>query len=178
MRKYWQSLSYKVLEQEWYAKLKESGFVDHEKIVADEKVLIQSATNAYRDVRVSSTDSYSNHSGVTAVANVTHSHRYSNSLKSNEYVRENKSDYYSLIMFYTENEKFTAEVDHVVMLRHAAGFRIQDICRELSFRGYPRHRQTVRFIIRHYENKWGVRKWTPIQLNPPWRTGAKKPPTR
>ncbi len=48
MPKYWQKMSFKQLEQEWNEKLKESGFIDAEVRVGEERVLIQQASNSYR----------------------------------------------------------------------------------------------------------------------------------
>jgi hypothetical protein len=70
---------------------------------------------------------------------------------------------------------FDENVDRVVMVLRARGSKIIEICEALAKLDMARCRGIVRFIIRKYEHKWGIRNWKPHQLDYQWR---KKPPTR
>jgi hypothetical protein len=88
---------------------------------------------------------------------VTSSNPYRNSILED---KESKEAYYRLMgqHVYNSNE-FDNNVDKLVMMRYVSGVMIKDICKELKQKGSPRHRQTIRYIIRKYESKWKVRKW-------------------
>ncbi len=142
--KYWQSRKLIKLEKIWYEKLRDSGFVDAEKVAGKEKVLVQRASNAYR--------------------------------QASETERESKADYFRLLCIYGHDEIFPDKITEIVMLRRSFGRSLKEIHDELKLAGIKEHqiyntsRQTIRFIIRSYENKWGIRKWTKAQLiNPSWR---------
>jgi hypothetical protein len=79
-------------------------------------------------------------------------------------VRESKVDYYRLIGHYTHNEKFDDPVDEIVMKMVAEGAKIKAVSEELKRQGFKCHRQTIRYIIRRYENQWGIRRWNQKQL--------------
>lgn len=144
--KYWQTPKLKKLENLWYAKLKQEGFVDAEKTVGKDRVLVQNAPNAYR--------------------------------QASQVQRENKAEYYRLLTTHGNEERFRDKTEERVMLKRALGFNIKEICEELKTTGDRCHRQTVRFIIRFYEHKWGIREWTKDQLSPKWKRWKKKPLTR
>jgi len=137
MPKYWQTINFKELQKEWEDKLQTSGFVDAEKTIGGERVLVQNSSNAYR--------------------------------QAPEVVRESKIDYYMVLNFRLSKSRFRDEIDKIVMNLHAAGLKIKEICEKLEAIGKGRHRQTVMFIIRKYEHKWKIKKWSKTQLNPQWK---------
>lgn len=59
---------------------------------------------------------------------------------------------------------FRNEIDRYILRRFAEGAKIKIIVEELLERGTPKHRHTVRFIIRRYEMAWGFKYYTSNQL--------------
>lgn len=134
MRK-WQTTRFKELEAEWEKKLAESGFEDAEKKIAGERVLKQSADYAYR--RKEHTEEY----------------------------REAKLAYYSLISQKIHGTRFDDDSDKLIMEKTAEGWSIQEISRELKHLEMPKfNRDTIRYIRRRYETRWGIRHWKPEEM--------------
>ncbi len=77
----------------------------------------------------------------------------------------NKEAYYAFVSQKVQETVFQSDVDRLILLRHAEGRRIKHICEELVDMGKGRCRETIRFKIRIYQMKWGIRKFTPKQLN-------------
>lgn len=75
-----------------------------------------------------------------------------------------KFDYYHSMSTYAQQEKFDDEADRIVMQMRGEGTPIKDICAALKKQGHKHHRQTVRFIIRKFEYRWGLKQWKPNQL--------------
>lgn len=69
---------------------------------------------------------------------------------------------------------FDSGVDRIIMVLRAQGAKIVEICQALAEQGFSRYRRTVRFIIRKYEDRWGIRRWKQEQLKKVWKP---KPPT-
>jgi hypothetical protein len=79
--------------------------------------------------------------------------------------REAKESYFSLLSSCAQREKdYSTVIDAIVMQQAALGISAQDIVAYLKVCGYSRERRTVGFIIRRYEHKWGIRKWTEKQM--------------
>jgi hypothetical protein len=72
--------------------------------------------------------------------------------------RENKLRYYVLLGQHFHAEEFQDAVDALVMERRAEGIKIKHISEELRQLGERCHRETIRYIIRRYEIKWGIKK--------------------
>ena len=85
--------------------------------------------------------------------------------------REIRENYYRLISQKVQETVFTNEIDLLILTRHSEGTDAKDICEELKKLGTPRHRHTVRFTVRRYETRWGIRSYTPEKL------GKKHQPT-
>ncbi len=77
----------------------------------------------------------------------------------------NKEAYYAFVSQKVQETVFQSDVDRLILVRHAEGRRIKHICEELVDMGKGRCRETIRFKIRIYQMKWGIRKFTPKQLN-------------
>lgn len=147
MPKFWKSREFKNLQKEWEEKLKTSGLEDAEKEVGGERVLRQSADYAFRRK------------------------------ETTEIVRDAKQEYFSLLSEWLHKEKnFEGEIkaqpvltglpcekvssDRLIMERTAEGKSIQEISRELKALGMEKHnRDTIRYVRRRYENKWGIKCW-------------------
>jgi len=79
--------------------------------------------------------------------------------------RKNQAIYYSLLHSKVNSEKFENQIHEIIMAKAAEGAKICKIIEALEAKGKYIHRETVRFIIRRYEHKWGIREWTPKQLH-------------
>lgn len=78
---------------------------------------------------------------------------------------ENKEAYYQFISQKVQETVFAKSVDRIIMSRHAEGRLRKHIVEELEEIGEPRCRNTITFRIRKYEMEWGMRQYTPKQLN-------------
>ncbi len=126
---------FKKLQKHWYEKLAQHGFKDIEKFKGDDLVLLQSAYHCYQGTDV--------HSRVA------------------------KEEYYRAMAKAAMDEStiYRNAVDRLILLRHVEGIKIKVIVAELTQMGMPRHRHSVRFIIRKYEMAWGFRYYNKTQLN-------------
>jgi hypothetical protein len=81
-------------------------------------------------------------------------------------IRENKLEYFLLLDQFVndDNTNFDNGMDLFVMQRFAEGLTNKAICQLLDSFGHSRHRKTVMFIRRKYENRWKIIKWKPSQL--------------
>jgi hypothetical protein len=139
---------FRKLQREWYKKLEESGFKDIERFKDDELVFKRSGIDNSRCIEwyIEATD-----------------------LGTIEELSEGaiKAEYFRIIAQTAKDEETTYrnEVDRHILIRHSEGAKIKTIVTELQELGMPRHRLSVRFIIRRYEMLWGLRRWTRRQLN-------------
>lgn len=76
-----------------------------------------------------------------------------------------KADYYYVVSQHVHETEFDTEIDEIILTLYADGKNAKEICAELRIRGKCRNRNTIRYRIRHYEVQWGLRQWTPRQLN-------------
>lgn len=131
MQKWWRSERFEALEREWNQILKETGFEDCEKEVAGTRVLKQTSDYAYRRKETS------------------------------EITRENKLTYFMLLAQHVSTEKsFSDESDAIIMMLTSNGWNIKEISTELRKLGKAKHnRDTIRYIRRRYEHKWGIKTW-------------------
>src|SRR5665213_3798234 len=120
----------KALQKKWDRILAETGFEDIEKEIGGERVLKQSADYAFR--RAEHTETY----------------------------REAKLTYHSLISEHLHTSIFDDASDRLIMERTAEGSSIAEISAELKDRGWRKfNRDTIRYIRRRYETRWGIRHW-------------------
>ena len=133
---FWKSQAFKALQKDWYQRLEGSGFQDAEQEIAGEHVLKQSAAHPYQNVR-------------------------------HELDRTSKEAYYRLMAHLVHRTVFSNEKDRIILTMFADGAKIKDICEELTRQGWGWgiSRHAIRFRIRTYEMRWGLREYTPKQLN-------------
>ncbi len=83
------------------------------------------------------------------------------------FIKEQKAQYYRCLLHRIEDENtaYKNDTDRYIMLRHSEGIKILMIVEELLIMGTPKHRHTVRCIIRRYINSWGIKYFTNEQLN-------------
>lgn len=82
-----------------------------------------------------------------------------------ELTRDSKEAYYVFVAQKVQETVFTSAVDQIILTGVASGKKIRHIVEDLQSQGMPRCRFTVRVKIRTYEMKWGLRQYTPKQLN-------------
>lgn len=82
-----------------------------------------------------------------------------------EVVRETREAYYTLMAQKVQEAVFRNEIDRLIMIWHADGMKACAIGRELTAIGEYRNRNTIRYLIRRYEHAWGMREYTPKELN-------------
>lgn len=73
--------------------------------------------------------------------------------------------YYHFIAQKVQETVFTSAIDQIILVKHAEGLSHKGIGEELQRLGTSRNRNTIRYRIRLYEMKWGIRNYTPKQLN-------------
>lgn len=141
--KSWKSKEVEALEAEWEKKLKDSGFIDIEKEVNGERVLITPAMCLFE------------RSGAKDI-------------EMTEVVADARRDYYLLLTQHAANEKaYEDNLDRLIMERTAEGRSIEEISKELKGlleegKTKSKHsRWAIRFVRRRYENKWGIKTWSP-----------------
>ncbi len=136
MAKFWRSNQFRQLNNEWSEILKNTGFQDAEKEIAGERVLKQSSDYAYRRS------------------------------ETVEVVRENKLTYFSLLSEHiAKNPRFDDDSDCLIMTLTAEGHTIREISDELQLKGMRKHnRDTIRYVRRRYEDKWGIKTWTAMEM--------------
>lgn len=77
---------------------------------------------------------------------------------------ETKEAYYNFLSQQASEFQFHNDIDRVILTMFAEGAKIKRISEALEKRGQPRCRWTIRYRIRAYEMKWGLREYTPRQL--------------
>jgi hypothetical protein len=85
--------------------------------------------------------------------------------EGNYITRCKKLEYFLVLGQHLLHAVYRNEIDKLIMTWHADGKTIKFMCEELKLRGSPRCRHSIRFIIRKYEMIWGMRVYTPKQLN-------------
>lgn len=78
---------------------------------------------------------------------------------------EQKSTYYRVIGARAHDHPFRKETDRIIMLMFAEGAKIKTIVEALTQAGARRCRESIRYTIRKYEMQWGLRQYTPRELN-------------
>lgn len=90
-------------------------------------------------------------------------------------IREERAAYFTSLCRLIETAPFDSEADRLILTRHAEGAKYSTISRELEARGLKSHRQTIRFTVRRYEHRWGLRRWRNDQLRSRQMTPTKTP---
>lgn len=84
---------------------------------------------------------------------------------ADQLTRLTKEAYYIFVAQKVEHTVFDSDVDQLILRMHSEGRKKKQICDELASMGKRRCRNTVTFRIRVYEMKWGLREYSPKQLN-------------
>lgn len=133
--KFYETKQFRELETEWDQKLEASGFEDVEKKIGEKRELKRSCTS---------------------IANCPDLQR------AKKFVREMRIAYFEKISDCFNREIF---LEHRIMRDYAAGKNRIDIHKELLDEGFDVEYETIRYIIRRYEYKWGIKNYTARQLN-------------
>ncbi len=85
--------------------------------------------------------------------------------QASELERESRLEYYSFLGYLAHNTKFEDLTEQLIMIRHSEGYEDKEIVEELKSMGCSKHRQTVSYIIKRWQMKWGVKNWSLKQRN-------------
>ena len=136
MAQFWKTKQFKTLERQWEKKLQDAGFKDAEKTVKGERVLITSSVCVYR-----------------------------RRVEPVEEKRTAATEYFSMLSTLFMKEVFHDESEKIIMELTAEGKKIKEISDILKERGMKKfNRDTIRYIRRRYEHKWGIKQWAPEQM--------------
>lgn len=130
----------KQLRAEWDRRLKESGFVDIEIEIDGERFIRSKSFNEGPHQRKYGTQP--------------------------EVVRDSKAEYFRLLLQCFSNElNFADDSDRLIMELTTDGKSITDISKQLRTNNMRKHnRDTIRYIRRRYENRWGIKLWPQHQM--------------
>lgn len=84
--------------------------------------------------------------------------RCAKDIRESKDIREAKIRYFEALSCKCHEEENFSQLDLTVMVMKSDGISIKEIAKETKI-----HRQTVRYIIRRYEHKWGIRYWSARQ---------------
>lgn len=84
---------------------------------------------------------------------------------ADQLVRTSKEAYYRLLSQQVQEAEFRSEVDRIILTMFAEGSPLKSIREAISKLGMVRCRNTITFTIRKYEMRWGLREYSPRQLN-------------
>lgn len=85
--------------------------------------------------------------------------------QADEFERASKLEYFCTLSHLAQRTLFPSPLEQIIMQSHAEGVAIKEIVDELQKMGLSRDRRTIRFIIRRWQMKWGIRTWSPCQMN-------------
>jgi hypothetical protein len=136
MRKVWRLSEFRDLKQEWEERLFYDGFVDIEVEKNGTRQLKKFADAPTHDAKMTPEQA------------------------------EIRADYFSKIeQFVAKETGFEDESDRLIMERTAAGCLIWEISKELREKNLKKsNRDTIRYIRRRYEMRWGIRHWRPEEM--------------
>lgn len=128
---------FKKLQTEWYQKLQDSGFKDLEERFENPLCLrIQDRADYYFK-------------------------------RLAPHKRKDKEEYFNVLtaIVYNPSTQFKNPTDKFILYAYVEGHRISAIIKSLAQLGVLRNRKTIRILIRRYEMRWHLRKYTRKQLN-------------
>ncbi len=96
---------------------------------------------------------------------------------ADDLTRSTKEDYFRVMAQAVQDAEFDSEVDRLILTAYAEGKKIKAICDELAGMGQTRGRATVRYKVRLYEMRWGMREYSPRELNL-WNGRRRMPPKK
>ncbi len=173
MAKFWKHPAFEALNREWTQRLKEVGFEDCEQEIKGEMRLKESRSSLFNYQLYGTRQKTKAVDGkVQKVSGHDHFKEESYELAFEKI--ESKRRYFELIaQFFSDERWFEDDSDRLIMQRTSEGWTIAEISKELRSLGkFKFNRDTIRYIRRRYENKWGVRHWKPEQMV------SRKVPTR
>lgn len=69
--------------------------------------------------------------------------------------RETRLEYFLFLGHLAHNTVFPNDLERLIMVRHSEGKTYGEIGREIG-----RHRHSVEFIVKRWQTKWGVKRWS------------------
>lgn len=134
---------FKVLQKEWYQRLKEDGFKDIETMGNRGMRLKHEHRRFFRTRSDRDRDMWQ------------------------QVFIDAKTEYFLRLTQKVHDPAtiFKREMDRIVMTMHSDGFNKVQISRFLAAFGYHRKRKSIIYLIRRYEHAWGLKKYSQKQLN-------------
>jgi len=82
-----------------------------------------------------------------------------------EFSKVMKEDYFRMLSQAINDDAtvFKSSIDKYIMRRHSEGAEIKTIMAELFNYGISRYKEAIRFTIRKYEMRWGIKYYTRTQ---------------
>jgi hypothetical protein len=105
--------------------------------------------------------------GMSLKQRSTNAYRQASSLE-----RDSRLEYYLYVGHKAQNTHFDNALEELILKMHAGGSLIKEIADEIKNRNDSLDRRTIRFIIRRWQMRWGIRRWNHRQV------GLKKKNTR
>ena len=78
---------------------------------------------------------------------------------------ENHAEYFRVMLDKACQSVYDSEIDKIILNMFADGKRYKDIYDFLASQGNRRCLNTLRFTVRKYEVRWGVKEYSPRELN-------------
>jgi hypothetical protein len=85
--------------------------------------------------------------------------------KTDKLERETRLEYYLLLSHLVDSAVFPNRLEELIMHKHADGFSITEIVNEAKKEKLPVFRHTVRYIIRRWHMRWGLKYWSLQKMN-------------
>lgn len=141
MQKFYKTKQFNELKQAWDKILENSGFVDIEKEKNGERVLKTCSMSIFY-------------------------RRGPKNIEITDLIKDHRQSYYQLLAEHVAKElAFEDESDRIIMQRTSEGYKISEISLELKALNKAKfNRDTIRYVRRRYENKWGIKNWKPEQM--------------
>lgn len=131
------------LQKKWYRKLKDSGFDDIEVLTNTGMRLKNEHRRFFRTRGKRDRDMY-----------------------QSTFIQAKITYYLNLTQkVHDPKIKFKREIDRIVMTMHSDGFNRSEIVKFLAAFGYKRRRKSIVYLIRRYEDEWGLKRYSQKQLN-------------
>lgn len=78
--------------------------------------------------------------------------------------RRAKEIYFDLLVEFASKEKFETHKERIIMTSLSEGCTRKQIFKRLQNLGYKIHYDMLRYIIKRFEYKWGIKNYTPKQM--------------
>ena len=82
-----------------------------------------------------------------------------------QFERDSNLEYFYFLGHLANNTVFPNELEKIIMLKHSEGATVNEIIESAKLKKLSVCKKTVRYIIRRWQMKWGIRSWSLRQMN-------------